>query len=54
MSYKCTDCGKELKEINYVKPNLYSELQNLFIRRDPLCKKCWEKAIKKFEEVHKK
>lgn len=50
--YKCTDCGKELKVIYYVRPVEY-QTYTMAEGRDPLCNSCWKKAIKKFETEHK-
>jgi len=46
----CTDCGRSLKRIHYVRPD-YSRgyMSPSPEPRPPLCKGCWKKATKKAE-----
>ena len=46
----CSDCGKNLKHIRYVRPDhltLFERIDRMVSPRPPLCKPCWEKAVEK-------
>ena len=47
MKTSCTDCGKSLPKIDYVRPIRPGEFETARINygppRDPLCASCWQK-----------